>query len=88
MKEDIKDLIDDEFSKVDYSLEEIYKNNTGESIDQLVEEQNQKAKQIIEEKIILFDALEKIKETNPEVEYNESMTNEELKEIIEKFLQK
>jgi len=80
MKEDFKNLIENEFDKIDTSKE-----NTKElenDIQELINNQNKHVQEEITYRRKLFDILEKIEKMGIKITYNDKMTTQELEKIL------
>ncbi len=80
MKDELQDLIDQEFSKLDSKTENI--KDIEKSIKAIVDNQNKQVQETAEYRKKLFEILEKMKKMNIKVNYNDNMTTEELENII------
>lgn len=81
MKNEIEDLINEKFSSIDTSLEEIYENNISENIERQVNTQNDSI-QKENHRQELLKQLKSLKEMRCDIDYNESMSAEELESIL------
>lgn len=82
MKNEIEDLINEQFSNMDTSLEDLYTNNSiYESIENQANVQNETI-QKEEYRQDLLKRLEAAKEMRCELDYNENMSIEELENIL------
>ena len=79
MKEELKNLIDQEFEKLNPSEE---KEGLEKSIQEIVENQNRQVQEEASYRKKLFEILEKIQKMNIPVNYNDKMTTKELEKII------
>lgn len=80
MREEIENSIDEVFKSTNPSINDYYSNS--DKIDELVNNQNEKAIEDIKYRKELFDKLDSLKELGFIIEYNDKMTNEELEDII------
>ena len=80
MKEEIRSIIDENLDNIKPTLEDIYSEET--NIDELVENQNEKAYEEQEYKKDLIKAIEHLKEEGFDITYNNNQTIEELENII------
>jgi hypothetical protein len=80
MKDELKDLIDQEFDKLNPSTDQ--KENIEKSIQEIIENQNKQVQEEATYRKKLFEILEKLEKMNIPVKYNDSMTTKELEKII------
>ena len=79
--EEIKDIIDEELNKIEPKLTDIYNNSQDITIKDKIEALN-KATSNVERRNDLLGVLKRLKELGYEVDYNESMSLEELEELV------
>ena len=80
MKDELKDLINQEFDKLNPSTDQ--KENIEKSIQEIIENQNKQVQEEATYRKKLFEILEKLEKMNIPVKYNDSMTTKELEKII------
>ena len=80
MKDELKDLIDQEFDKLNPSTEQ--KENIEKSIQEIIENQNKQVQEEATYRKKLFEILEKLEKMNIPIKYSDSMTTKELEKII------
>lgn len=80
MKDELKDIIQDQLDKTE-TTEETKSIETERKINDLIFEQNLK----VMKKEELIKKLDKLIESNKEINYNEEMTSEELESLLEKY---
>ncbi len=84
MKEEIDNIIENELNNVETNINNIQDESVMDDIKNLVEKQNESQKREVEYRKKIFDIFEKLKKMGIELEYNDSMTNEELERILER----
>lgn len=78
MKEELNSIIENELNNL-----EINQSDITNEIKELVEKQNDNQKKEIETRKKIFEIFEKLKKMNINIEYNDSMTTEELEKLLE-----
>jgi len=80
-EEDIFNAIDKKLDNIDLSLEDVYNNNIGNDISELVHKQNE---EVIREKMKkeLISSLEELNKNGANIEYSEDMSYETLEKIL------
>ena len=84
MKEEIDNIIENELNNVETNINNIQDESVMDDIKNLVEKQNESQKREVEYRKKIFDIFEKLKKMGIELEYNDTMTNEELERILER----
>lgn len=80
MKDELKDLINQEFDKLNPSTDQ--KENIEKSIQEIIENQNKQVQEEATYRKKLFEILEKLEKMNIPVKYSDSMTTKDLEKII------
>ncbi len=84
MKKEIDSIIENELNNVKTNINNIEDESVMEDIKELVNKQNENQKKEIEYRKKIFEIFEKLKKMGIELEYNDTMTNEELEKILER----
>lgn len=81
MKEDIKNVIDEQFNNINPTLDDVYNSNSVEDIQKMIEGLN-RGVDTINYKNELLKILDHLKELNVSLDYDKNMSVSELEEII------
>ena len=85
MNEDIKNVIDKELNKIDSNTLKDYQDDFGKRVDRVVDTNNKQIIEDLEYHKRLIDKLNQLKKNNPSIVFQESMSIEELEDIIRSF---
>lgn len=84
MKKELNELIDDELNNINTTLEDIYNTDIEKNITKKINEQNDYALKVENERQKIIKILKEKQEMNNSIEFSENMSLKELEEILEK----